>query len=135
VLSDFESWPRFVPHLEHVSVETAGVGRVSLRQRTRLFGMTFEYTTRRQLDPEHGLMWVSLDRTRPHDVQDLAGLWQVIPVEGGRRTLLSSQSYVEASSFVPAFVERSLIERSVPRSLEAFAEEVASRNPRIASQR
>jgi ribosome-associated toxin RatA of RatAB toxin-antitoxin module len=128
VLSDFDSWPRFVPHLEHVALERADSGRrISLFQRTRLFGMAFEYTTHRQLDPERGLMWVSLDRSRPHDVTDLAGLWRVIPVDGGSRTLLCFQSYVQTSPLVPAFVERSLIEKSVPRSLHAFADEIASR--------
>jgi ribosome-associated toxin RatA of RatAB toxin-antitoxin module len=135
VLTDFESWPRFVPHLEHVGLEATDSGsRVTLYQRMRLFGMAFEYTTQRRLEPERGLMWVTLDHSRPHDLGDVAGLWQVIPVDGGARTLLCFQSYVEANRMLPGFVERSLVQKSVPRSLAAFAGEVASRQGTLSAQ-
>ncbi len=128
VITDFRSWPGFVPNLEAVDVSSAGdaIDTVLLRQQTRVFGMGFSVTTRRVLDAQQHILWDQLVPGQGGEVQALSGFWQVLDLGDGR-SLLRFQSRVALASRLPCMVESWLVERGAPDALEAFGAEIARR--------
>jgi ribosome-associated toxin RatA of RatAB toxin-antitoxin module len=128
VLTDFASWPRFVPNLADVSVarEAGEHPAIVLRQHTRVFGFGFSATTRRQLDAERRIVWDQLVPGADSDVAALSGFWQVLDLGGGR-SLLRFQSRVALAGSLPHALESWLIERGAPDALEAFGAEIERR--------
>jgi uncharacterized membrane protein len=128
VLTDFGSWPGFVPNLESVDVasDASSPGAVLLRQHTRVWGLGFSATTRRVLDAERRILWDQLVPGAGGDVRTMSGFWQVLDLGDGR-SLLRFQSRIALAARLPGMVESWLIERGAPGALAAFAAEIERR--------
>ena len=128
VITDFRSWPGFVPNLESVEVASDGdaIDTVVLRQHTRVFGLDYSVATRRVLDADWHVLWDQLVPGAGGDFSALSGFWQVLDLGDGR-SLLRFQSRVALAASLPCMVESWLVERGAPTALEAFAAEIARR--------
>lgn len=131
VITDFRSWPRFVPHLAQVELVPAGDSESSLllRQDTRVWGFGFSATTHRWVDAGQRILWDQLAPGAHNDVDALSGFWQVLDLGDGR-SLLRFQSRVALAASLPDALESWLIERSAPDALEAFVAEIERRQAR-----
>lgn len=130
VLCDYGSWPEFVPHLADVAFrrEPAGTGSIAeVQQTTSVWIFDFRYTTRRVEDREGGVVWVELDPSEENDIQQLSGFWQIVPLDGGKRSLVRFQSRVDLGAPLPRWVKQRLLEQSVPTSMQALVDEVERR--------
>jgi hypothetical protein len=123
VITDFRSWPSFVPHLKRVALSPVGdpSGSVLLRQDTRVWGFGFSATTPRSLDADQHIVWDRLAAGADNDVESLSGFWQVLDLGDGR-SLLRFQSRIALAA-----LESWLIERGAPDALNAFAAEIERR--------
>jgi ribosome-associated toxin RatA of RatAB toxin-antitoxin module len=128
VITDFRSWPRFVPHLARIELVPLGdaSSSVLLRQDTSVWGVGFSATTHRSVDPDQRILWDQLAPNAHNDVDALSGFWQVLDLGDGR-SLLRFQSRVALAASLPDALESWLIERGAPDALEAFAAEIERR--------
>jgi ribosome-associated toxin RatA of RatAB toxin-antitoxin module len=136
VITDFRSWPRFVPHLAQVDLAPAGDSSASvlLREETRVWGFGFSATTRRWIDRDQRILWDQLAPSAHNDVDAMSGFWQVLDLGEGR-SLLRFQSRVALAARLPGAMESWLVERGAPDALEAFAAEIERRQRAAADGR
>ena len=127
VLTDFDAWAEIFPHVQRVQVERVSSERVVVRQRTEAFGWAVEYTSRSTLSPAEGRIAVELDRSRPHDIQELTGVWEITPNTDGTVTVLELRLRIVSGLPIPGFVERRFVGRSVKQTVAAVAAEVERR--------
>ncbi len=127
VLTDFDAWAEIVPHVHRVQVEWMSAERVEVRQRTEAFGWAVEYTSRSTLSPAEGRIAVELDRSRPHDIQELSGVWEITPSTDGAGTVLELRLRIVSGLPIPGFLERRFVGRSVKQTVAAVVAEVERR--------
>ena len=125
VLTDFEAWPRFVPHIDAVSVRTGSDG-LHIQQTMKLFWQTFEYTVVGALASGSGRIELDLDRSEPSDFDRLEARFDVARLRDGR-TLVSFYSDLEAGVALPAWVKRAIARSTVPGTLVAIRGEIERR--------
>jgi carbon monoxide dehydrogenase subunit G len=127
VLTDFESWPGFMPHVTATEVTQREGRRQWVQQSFRILMTPMRHTTIYELDPVHGKLSWELDLQQAHDIAGSTGNWQLAPVDGGRSTLLRYASSLDSGREVPAFVERMLFERSIDELFKSLRSELARR--------
>jgi carbon monoxide dehydrogenase subunit G len=113
VLTDFEEWPRFMPHIRETTVTQSEDQRHWVEQRYRILMSDMQHTTVYDLHPGPGRIEWKLDPARPHDIASTTGSWQLAAVDGGRQTLVTYASSVDAGRSVPQFIEKMLVDRSL----------------------
>jgi hypothetical protein len=96
-------------------------------QHLRFFMVDVRFTVINTADPAMGtLSWV-LDESVAHDIAGTSGSWQLAPLANGRDTLLTYRAWNDIGRYIPAFIERSLVQRSLPDLIGGFRDEVERR--------
>jgi hypothetical protein len=132
VLTDFESWPGFMPHLTASAVTQREGRRQWVQQSFRILMTPMRHTTIYELDPVRGKLSWELDLEKDHDIAGSHGSWELAPADGGRSTLVRYVSQLDSGRRVPAFVERMLFERSIDELFASLRRELARRaGPRL----
>ncbi len=127
VLTDFETWPKFMPHITRTRVTRRDGSRTWVRQNYRVVFFGMEHTTVYTLDPRFGELSWSLDLTQKHDIKSSAGRWQLIPANRGHETLIRYVAEMNAGRKVPPSVEGMLRKRSLSRLIASLRREVNRR--------
>ena len=130
VLTDFQTWPTFMPHLISSEVTQTEGRRQWVRQDFRILMSRMAHTTIYELDPRHGRLSWELDLEQAHDIAGSQGSWELAPANGGKSTLLRYTSELDSGRHVPAFVERMLFERSIDELFASLRSELARRASR-----
>ncbi|HTO69410.1 MAG TPA: SRPBCC family protein [Myxococcota bacterium] len=129
VLTDFERWPQFMPLLRETRVERREGDELWVAQKYRIWLYPLQHRTVYTLAADEGRLDWRLDTSTPHDIAASAGHWELVPVDGGRATLLRYDATMTAGRGVPAFLERMLRERSLAQMLDGLRREVLRRFP------
>ena len=127
VLTAFEDWPSFMPHVTATEVVSRAGAELRVQQNYRILLASLQHTTVYQSDAASGRLAWHLDETAPHDIAATRGAWQLAPVDGGKATLVAYTSSVDTGRDVPAFVERMLVDRSLSVLFEQIRGEVQRR--------
>jgi coenzyme Q-binding protein COQ10 len=135
VLTDFERWPQFMPLLRETRVEKRDGQKLWVAQKFRIWFYPMRHTTVYQLDPGEGRLDWQLAADEPHDIAASAGHWELVAVDGGTATLVRYEASMSAGRSVPAFLERTLRERSLGQMLDALRGEVLRRSPQATARR
>jgi len=126
-LIDFAAWSHWMPNSAEATVTERRGDEVWLSRRIDVLWTSVRYRVVWTLAPALGLARWRLDPSVPHDIADTRGYWQLVPVEGGRATLVRYQAAVDSGRTVPRLVEETLTRRSLPGMLSGLREEVARR--------
>jgi hypothetical protein len=70
-----------------------------------------------------------LDKSVEHGIADTKGVWKVTPVADGAHTLLSYWADVDTGQPIPGFIEKYLMDSSLPGLLGRLRDEVERRYP------
>jgi ribosome-associated toxin RatA of RatAB toxin-antitoxin module len=130
VLTDFESWPRFMPHLTSTQITRREGRHEWVEQRFRILLSPMRHTTVYELDALNGRLSWELDLEQAHDIASSRGMWQLAPADEGRSTLLRYASSVDSGREVPGFIERMLVERSLDDLFASLRSELGRRYAR-----
>jgi ribosome-associated toxin RatA of RatAB toxin-antitoxin module len=127
VLTDFESWPGFMPHIKRTEITRRDAGQMWVRQSFRIAVVSMRHTTIYNLDPRQGELHWRLDTESPADIAATQGRWQLVPIDEGSHTLLRYRAAMNPGRRVPGFVEKMLVNRSLRDLIGSLSEEVARR--------
>ncbi len=127
VLTDFETWPKFMPHITRTRVTRKDGSRTWVRQNYRVVFFGMEHTTVYNLDPRLGELSWSLDLTQKHDITSSKGRWQLIPANEGHETLIRYAAEMDAGRSVPTSIEGMLKKRSIAKLIANLRREVNRR--------
>lgn len=119
---DFEAYPSFLPETREARILHSAAGVWEVRFAVQII-RRLEYTLRlTQPDP------LSLDWTLVEGVFTTnEGGWRLSPLDEGRRTRARYRIDARVGMFVPGNIVRSLLETSLPRTLERFKAEAERR--------
>jgi len=130
VLTDFQAWPTFMPHVTATEVTQSEGRKQWVRQSFRILMTKLRHTTIYELDPLHGRLSWQLDLEQAHDIASSEGHWDLAPANGGNSTLVRYSSDLDSGRRVPEFIERMLFERSIDDLFAALRSELARRAER-----
>jgi len=128
-LVDFASRPKFQPNTKEARVVRVDHERVWVAQHLRFFLVDVRFTVINTLDPANGVIRFVLDKSLDHDIGGTGGSWQLTPLAAGRHTLLTYRAWIDAGRSVPPFLERFLLQRSLPNVVGELRDEVGRRFP------
>ena len=127
VLTDFEAWPKFMPHITRTRVTRKDGSRTWVRQNYRVVFFGMEHTTVYTLEPRSGELHWSLDLTQKHDIKSSEGHWQLIPAKKGHETLIRYAAVMNPGRSMPSSVEGMLKRRSLAKLIANLRREVNRR--------
>ena len=127
VLTDFEAWPKFMPHITRTRVTRKDGSRTWVRQNYRVVFFGMQHTTVYTLEPRFGELSWSLDLTEKHDIKSSEGHWQLIPANKGNETLIRYAAEMDAGRSVPDSIEGMLKRRSLAKLIANLRREVNRR--------
>lgn len=127
VLTDFETWPGFVPHIRKAEIARRERDRLWVRMGYRVLLSSLQHTTIYQLLPEQGRLLWTLDLEQEHDIAASEGEWQLVPVGDQSQTLVRYAARMDSGRPVPEFVADLLGRRSLKQLLLGLREEVERR--------
>lgn len=126
ILIDCDLAPRMAPNLKSCTITGRDLaGRWDVREQIAQPGLLPPFRTLVRSDFE------APRRLRFHrtggDLTVLEGEWRLVPLEGGRRTLVIYQSRASSPYPVPASLARLVLRRDVAAALSALARESVAR--------
>ncbi|MEE9279308.1 MAG: SRPBCC family protein [Myxococcota bacterium] len=127
VLTDFETWPKFMPHITRTRITRREGSKMWVRQNYRVVFVGMEHTTIYDLDPRFGQLSWALDPTQKHDIKFSEGRWELLPTAGGDRTVIRYAAAMDAGRHVPDFLETTLKRRSLKNLIVNLRREVDRR--------
>ena len=113
VLTDFETWPGFMPHITATEITRRSGDRQWVRQNYSIMFRNMQHTTIYNLDPAQGRLEWELDLTQKRDIRSSRGNWEIYSRNAGRSTLVRYSASVDTGRSVPGFVEKMLAGRSI----------------------
>ncbi len=131
-LTDFESWPGFMPLIDGSEIARREGDQIWVRQRFSVMFIGMRHTSVYDLAPRAGeLRWV-LDKDEPADIEASEGRWRLVPVDEGRSTLVRYEAVMSSGRAVPAFVQDMLMRRSLRKLLASLRTETERRYAQVA---
>jgi ribosome-associated toxin RatA of RatAB toxin-antitoxin module len=115
VISDFASYPRFLPDMVEATVLRAEPDRWTVRFAVRII-RRLEYTLLLVRESETRLTWSLVEGTFKANT----GSWALEPLDGGARTRATYALDLDLGMFVPGSVLKTLLEQNLPATLAAF---------------
>lgn len=122
VITDFASYPSFLPEMAKVELLRGRPTEWEVRFTLRLI-RPLVYTLRLTQPDDLTLRW-SLVEGAFHSND---GGWKLEPIDGGTRTRATYAIDLQVGMYVPGNIVRSLVDRSLPDTLERFKVEAERR--------
>lgn len=129
VLSATERQKDYVEEIEDLRLVEQGADYNRIFFLVKIMGRKVRYTVIHRFVPEKFYFWWELDRSLPHDVEELFGYWRLYRIDDGR-TLARYGSRVVPDFPVPGFIRNWLAKSNVRSSLlkvKKYVEEVAGK--------
>jgi ribosome-associated toxin RatA of RatAB toxin-antitoxin module len=127
LLIDFESRPNYLPGAHEIRILRVAGNRVWLAEHVKILFVSIKYHVVNTLEPESGsVSWV-LDDAATNDIAATAGAWELVPIAGGRHTLLRYSNVLDTGQPVPGAIERLLLKRSLHQMVSGLRTEAQRR--------
>jgi ribosome-associated toxin RatA of RatAB toxin-antitoxin module len=130
-LTDFESWPGFMPLIDGSEIARREGDQVWVRQHFSVLFVDMRHTSVYDLAPRAGELRWALDKEEPADIEASEGRWRLVPVDEGSSTLVRYEAVMSSGRAVPAFVQDILMRRSLRKLLASLRTETERRHARI----
>ena len=122
LITDFESYPSFVPNQTGARLLSKGEGRWRVEFELSI-ARKLRYTLDLTGERGKGLRWTLVEGDM---MKGNEGGWHLTPLPDGR-TRATYEISVELKGFVPASVTNLLVQQTLPKNLEAFKAEAERR--------
>ena len=122
VIEDFASYPSFLPEIEQSTVVSSGEGTWDVSFTVKIV-RKFSYTLRLVQESPLRVRWTQVEGA----FKTNNGGWDLEPLDGGTRTRALYNVELQVGMFVPGNILRSLVERSMPDTVQRFKAEAERR--------
>lgn len=122
VISDFESYPRFLPEMDSCDVLSSGDGQWDVRFTVKVV-KRIRYTLRLKRLDEFRVRWSLVEGA--FKVNN--GGWDLTPSEDGSSIHAAYFIDLQVGMFVPGSIMRTLVERTLPDTVTRFKAEAERR--------
>lgn len=119
VISDFESYPEFLPEMKKVKVEKAGKKEITAAFTLNLI-KEINYRLKLKLTKPTSVSWKLIDGNL---MSENNGSWKLKKISA-RKTEAQYKIEVKFGTLVPGFISTMLVGSSLPKMLEAFKERI-----------
>ena len=109
----------FTATLEECFLVKESLGTKVVHFRARVLFLTMQYQVNHLFDDEHYRADTSLNPGFDNDLTLFDGIWRLYPVSAGT-TLVRYGSILRINSFIPTWIQRYLIRKSIPSAMEAW---------------
>ena len=122
VIVDFPAYSRFLPEMEESTVLSTGDGTWDVQFAVKVV-RRFQYTLRLVQESPTRVRWTLVEGSFKVN----RGGWDLTPLDDGARTRAVYTIDLQVGMFVPGNILRSLVERSLPDTVDRFKEEAERR--------
>ena len=123
VITDFDSYARFLPEIEGCEAEQVAEDEWNVRFTVKVV-KRLRYTLRIIKKSPTQVRWHLVDGAfKSND-----GGWDLLPLDDGTRTRASYFIDLQIGMFVPSSIMRTMVERSLPETISRFKEEAERRS-------
>lgn len=122
VVSDFESYPEYLPETRGVTVE-ARKGTTAVVSFTINVIKTIQYTLKFKLEAPKRLSWVLV---RADLFKTNKGSWVLEPLDGGKSTKATYSIEVDFGLLVPGAITKMLVGSNLPKMMARIKERAES---------
>lgn len=119
VISDFESYPEFLPEIEEVQIEKKTAKQVIAKFTLNLM-KRISYRMKMKINKPDGISWELIDGDI---LTQNNGSWKLKKIST-RKTEAIYSIDVKFGSFVPSFISNMLINNTLPQMLENFKDRI-----------
>lgn len=127
LMLQFEKYGEFLPKVEKMEVRGRNGNTTLVYHQLGIMWVDIGYTLAMTADKGMGrISWV-LDKTFENDIKDTTGFYEFVPYDGGKKTMVSYQTWADTGRSVPKFVEDFLTKKTSPkilRNIRSRADEV-----------
>lgn len=134
-LTDFESWPGFMPLIDGTEIARRQGDQIWVRQRFSVMFVGMRHTSVYDLAPRAGELRWALDKREPADIEASEGRWRLVPIDEGHSTLVRYEATMSSGRAVPEFVQELLLRRSLRELLASLRTETERRHPVVDERR
>ncbi len=133
VITDYEHYNEFLPSVKSTKIlKRFPDGRVRLLHIIKIVFVKLRYvcdlTPVKYPDGSRVLQWKLVKEPGiKNDIRDTVGFWEVIPVDNGKKTILTYTAFVDTGWAVPGWVQRFLTKTQLPKVLKGTIEEAEKR--------
>ena len=120
VITDFDSYPRFIPEVIDTNIRTKGPPIWEVRFVSRVI-RPLEYRLRLELRSKFELSWSLIEGFFLVN----QGFWKLEPTEKG--CIIQYHILVQLETFLPSSIAKKLQERSIPILVQRFVDEANQR--------
>ena len=122
VILDFNAYPRFLPEIEQCEIARSADDEWDVKFTVKVV-KRLRYTLRIQRTSPTQVRWKMLEGVfKSND-----GGWDLTELDGGTRTHAVYFIDLQVGMFVPSSIMRSLVERSLPETVDRFKAEAEAR--------
>ena len=123
VLTDFAAYPGFLPETETTEILHMGKGEWEVRFTIKVI-RRLEYTLRLVQEDSLRLSWSLIEGV----FQNNDGGWTLQSLDDGARTHAEYKIDLQVGMFVPGNIVRSLVQRTLPDTMQRFKAEAERRH-------
>ena len=133
VITDYEHYNEFLPSVKKTKIlKKYSDGGVDLLHIIKIFIVKLKYVCRltpvKYSDGSRLLQWKLIKYPKiKNDLKATVGFWEVIPVEKGKKTILTYTAFVDTGWAVPGWVQRFLTKTQLPKVLKGAVKEAEKR--------
>ncbi|GEM_PF-2008732 len=133
VITDYEHYSDFLPSVKSTKIlKKFPDGRIWLLHIIKIIFVKLRYvcelTPVKYPDGSRLLQWKLVKaKGIKNDIKDTTGFWEVIPVENGKKTILTYTAFVDTGWAVPKWVQKFLTKTQLPKVLKGAVEEAEER--------
>ncbi len=133
VITDYEHYNEFMPTVKKTKIlKRLPNDGVRLYHKIKIVFVTLEYVCDiipvKYPDGSRILQWkLAKGPGIKNDIKDTTGFWEVIPIDNGKKTLLTYTAFVDTGWAVPGWVQNYLTKKQLPKILRNTVEEAEKR--------
>ncbi len=122
VISDFESYPEFIPEMKDIKVNSMNEKQGEIEFALKMMGMSIEYTLKFEFDAPKEAKWTFV---KGNKMKDNTGYWKLTAIDKNK---VEAEYHAELTlgALIPGAVADTLVKVGLPNLMKQFKDRAES---------